>query len=251
MVNDVEPRSSFFDLPLIYKHLQNCLLEGDDVSIDLYLEAYKELIKFCELLGGIFGYVKDEIESKSKILNELRSSRPEMFQTVKTMIQYEKESRLLKKDGYVSGCRTLLRLHWGFDFIRNFLDRVRNLELDQYTSTVGHEVYNATLSHHHAWYVRIGARYAIGSLPLKQVMYEKVNFTHVDGEAIYTNKPTKKYGSLVRESNEGHRSDDEKIVVTEFTLSITVVPIRSVEEIRRYYELFVLVPFSLVCMRFN
>lgn len=65
-------------------------------------------------MGSIFGFVSDELQSKVAILqSHLNSENSTHFATVKTMIEYEKSNNLLKKSNYVSGSRTLLRLHRG------------------------------------------------------------------------------------------------------------------------------------------
>lgn len=49
----------------------------------------------------------------------------EHFQTVKGMIEYEKNNNLLTKKGYTSGSRTLLRLHRGLGkSVLNFLMKI-------------------------------------------------------------------------------------------------------------------------------
>lgn len=65
-------------------------------------------------MGTVFGFVSSDLKIKMDILNEfLNGDQGSHFETVKTMINYEKENSLLTKKGYVSGSRTLLRLHRG------------------------------------------------------------------------------------------------------------------------------------------
>lgn len=35
----------YFNIPELDRHFQNCLLDDEDIDLDSYLEAYKELIK--------------------------------------------------------------------------------------------------------------------------------------------------------------------------------------------------------------
>lgn len=63
-------------------------------------------------MGSIFGFISKDVKEKMDILYELlRESNS--FTTVKGMIEYEKNNKLLEKKGHVSGSRTLLRLHRG------------------------------------------------------------------------------------------------------------------------------------------
>lgn len=67
-------------------------------------------------MGSVFSFVSSDVRSKIDILYGLRASDTEElknFETFKTMLEYEKEAQLLNQKGYVSGSRTLLRLHRG------------------------------------------------------------------------------------------------------------------------------------------
>lgn len=71
--------------------------------------------RFFDIMGTIFGFVSSDLKSKMDVLyafleNDATSLH---FRTAKSMIEYEKENNLLKKKEYVSGSRTLLRLHRG------------------------------------------------------------------------------------------------------------------------------------------
>lgn len=73
--------------------------------------------RFFSLLGSVFGFVSSDVRTKIDILtkfrNETDAEKAENFLTIKTMMTYEKEANLLKDSKYVSGSRTLLRLHRG------------------------------------------------------------------------------------------------------------------------------------------
>ena len=66
-------------------------------------------------MGSIFGFVSSDVKSKVEILEDLRANQEiaEKFESVKKMILYEKDKELLQKKDYMSGSRTLLRLHRG------------------------------------------------------------------------------------------------------------------------------------------
>ncbi|XP_071452996.1 ceramide-1-phosphate transfer protein-like isoform X2 [Hetaerina americana] len=165
-----------FDLKSVHDGFSSSLLENDDVDMNFYLTAYKELYKFCNLLGTIFGFVGSDIKAKIDILESLVSEDAQSgnFSTFKAMVEYEKQSDLIKKSDYVSGCRTLLRLHRGLDFIRLFLKRVGELEAKDKTSIVGQEAYNETLAQFHPWLIRKGVVVSLYSLPTKENLMLKV-----------------------------------------------------------------------------
>lgn len=67
-------------------------------------------------MGTVFGFVSSDVKSKIEILEDFRHSSNESadkFITFNAMMEYEKTTGLLNKSDYVSGSRTLLRLHRG------------------------------------------------------------------------------------------------------------------------------------------
>lgn len=69
-------------------------------------------------MGTVFGFVSSDVKSKIEILEEFRKKeKNEKFATFSAMLIYEKTTGLLNKNDYVSGSRTLLRLHRGLGLI--------------------------------------------------------------------------------------------------------------------------------------
>lgn len=64
-------------------------------------------------MGSVFSFVSSDLKQKIDILQELLEKDQDNYQTIKTMIQYEKDNNLLEKKDFVSGARTFLRLHRG------------------------------------------------------------------------------------------------------------------------------------------
>jgi len=66
------------------------------------------------LLGGAFSFVASDVKTKIKILEDyIAASTNGEFATVLTMMKHEMDNKLLDDKKYVSGSRTLLRLHRG------------------------------------------------------------------------------------------------------------------------------------------
>lgn len=128
-------------------------------------------------MGTLFGFVANELVDKINVLQAFLSNveTSERFHSVKSMVQYEKDEGLLSKKGYVSGSRTLLRLHRGLDFSRTFLRRVHGL--GECESTVGtcKQVYKDTLANYHTLLVRTGANLAMLGMPTRDQLLCKVN----------------------------------------------------------------------------
>uniref|UniRef100_A0A2M4AN85 Glycolipid transfer protein domain-containing protein n=1 Tax=Anopheles triannulatus TaxID=58253 RepID=A0A2M4AN85_9DIPT len=164
-----------FDLQKVHEKFNESLSGEEDVYVDQYLEAFKELYKFFQLMGTVFGFVSSDVKEKVEILEKLRAKEnAESFLTIRTMMEYERDSNLLNKKDYVSGSRTLLRLHRGLDFIQEFLKRIGELEADGKTNGVCQAAYNDTLAQFHPWIIRKGANVAMYALPTRDQLLEKV-----------------------------------------------------------------------------
>lgn len=65
-------------------------------------------------MGSVFGFVSSDVKTKIDILETLRQQENQnQFESFAAMLEFEKSTGLLKKKEYVSGSRTLLRLHRG------------------------------------------------------------------------------------------------------------------------------------------
>ena len=64
-------------------------------------------------MGSVFSFVSTDLKQKIDLLQELINKNEENYMTIKSMIEYEKENKLLENGNYTNGARTLLRLHRG------------------------------------------------------------------------------------------------------------------------------------------
>ncbi|XP_034191638.1 ceramide-1-phosphate transfer protein [Osmia lignaria lignaria] len=165
---------AFFDLRLVHDHFDRALLQDDDIDLKAYLDAYNELYKFFQLMGSVFGFVSSDLKQKIEVLIELMNKDDQNYTTVKSMIEYEKENKLLEKADHTNGARTLLRLHRGLDFIREFLRQLGDLSDSDKTSSCCQDAYNKTLAKHHPWVIRKAAVVAMYTMPTRELLFKKV-----------------------------------------------------------------------------
>lgn len=125
-------------------------------------------------MGSVFSFVSSDLKQKIEILIELSGKDEQNYTTVKSMIEYEKENKLLEKADYVNGARTLLRLHRGLDFIREFLRQLGDLSDGEKTSSCCQDAYNKTLAKHHPWVIRKAAVVAMYTMPTRELLFKKV-----------------------------------------------------------------------------
>ncbi|XP_011058874.1 PREDICTED: ceramide-1-phosphate transfer protein isoform X2 [Acromyrmex echinatior] len=154
------PELNFFDLRTVHDHFDQALVENDDIDLKAYLEAYNELYKFFQLMGSVFSFVSSDLKQKIEILTELKSKDAQNYMTVKSMIEYERENKLLEKTDFVNGARTLLRLHRGLDVEK--------------TTSCCQDAYNKTLAKHHPWMIRKAAIVAMYTMPSREILFKKV-----------------------------------------------------------------------------
>lgn len=165
---------AFFDLKLVHDHFDRALVRDDDVDLKAYLDAYNELYKFFQLMGTVFGFVSNDLKQKIQILIDLVDKDDCNYKTVKTMMEYEKENKLLEKRDFANGTRTLLRLHRGLDFIREFLKQLGDLSDGEKTSSCCQDAYDKTLAKHHPWVIRKAAVVAMYTMPTRELLFKKV-----------------------------------------------------------------------------
>lgn len=127
-------------------------------------------------MGAVFGLIGSDVKSKIDLLYGYLVDEGRInFVTVKTMMEYETENDLLNKKGYVSGCRTLLRLNRVLNFIRELLRRVGQLEPLDNTNSACQEAYDQTLALYHPHLLQKGTRMAMLTLPTRnQLLYRVI-----------------------------------------------------------------------------
>ena len=118
----------------------------------------------------MFGFVARDLEWKIQTLEKRRKGPGgHNYCNVRTMLQYEANKDISKVKGILhSGSRTLLRLHWAFEFILEFMSRLSHSSDHDATSVIASEVYKDTLSKHHPWLTRKMAAIAMYFLPSRK-----------------------------------------------------------------------------------
>ncbi|KAL4149526.1 hypothetical protein QTP88_003459 [Uroleucon formosanum] len=148
------------------------LVQDDDVNVKNYVLAYQELCKFCSQLGGLFGFVVNDLEDKIGFLSQLVTEDEQNCSTVQSMITHEFSKDLVFSGR--SGSITLLRLNRGLEFIILFMSKLVNLKPNDSTTHCAQEAYNQTLARHHSWIIRNGALFAMNFLPCQKALYDQI-----------------------------------------------------------------------------
>ena len=149
-------------------------LHSSGLCLASYVKGYREVYKFLNLLGTVFGWVGSDVWAKIVQLEKyLGGEEKEHYQNCKAMIEYEvitkKKEDLLtnpyqkvehdliktKKKDDPSGSRTLLRLHRALEYIIAFLHKLDDIQDADLCSVISVEAYEATLMKYHPWVVQV------------------------------------------------------------------------------------------------
>ncbi|KAH7957227.1 ceramide-1-phosphate transfer protein [Rhipicephalus sanguineus] len=166
---------SVFSLRVVIQNLQDCLEDEDDLDMDSYIAAYRELSKFFEGLGSLFGFINSDVKSKLDILDDYRKSDDvgDNYETLNSMIEYEKDEGFIADDKKPSGSRTLLRLHRALEFIAALFKAISTANDDASVGKMAKESYDQTLAKYHPWLIRKGASIAMLTLPKVEEIFAK------------------------------------------------------------------------------
>jgi len=166
-----------FSLELLTQHF-NDSTATPGLCLASYVKGYREVYKFLNLLGTVFGWVGSDVWAKIVQLEKyLGGEEKEHYQNCKAMIDYEVEHDLIKtkKKDDPSGSRTLLRLHRALEYIIAFLHKLDDIQDADLCSVISVEAYEATLMKYHPWVVQKAAKLAMKLLPTKGGLILKVH----------------------------------------------------------------------------
>jgi len=166
-----------FSLEVLTKNFENST-STPGLCLASYVTGYREVYKFLNLLGTVFGWVGSDVWAKIVTLEKyLNGEEKNKYQNIKAMIEYEMEKDLIKtkKKDDPSGTRTLLRLHRALEYIIAFLHKLEDMNDADLCSVSSVDAYEATLMKYHPWVVQKAAKLAMKLLPTKGGLILKVH----------------------------------------------------------------------------
>jgi len=152
-----------FDLEVVLRGFTEC--QGNDSELKLvgYLYAFTELTRFFRMMGRVFGFVANDLQSKLNILTNLEKNS-DKNRTIQSLMAHEKD--INQKTG--SNC--VLELHWALEFIGIFMEDVASASNEAKTSEIAASAYKRTLANHHNWLVQKMAIVAVYTLPRRDTL---------------------------------------------------------------------------------
>ncbi|XP_072006080.1 glycolipid transfer protein domain-containing protein 2 isoform X2 [Engystomops pustulosus] len=180
-----------FQIGKMLQSFHSCVTEDQEILLEHYLEAWRELIKFMDSMGTVFTFISSETKTKINILENYRNGENgRSYRTIRSMMKYELENHVvnfkeLPSNRVPSGCRTLLRMHRALKWLEVFLYNVGTSPGQDKTSEMCAEAYHKTLSHYHSWFIRQVAEVAFLALPPLEEMYKVVCVrTHEEARVV-------------------------------------------------------------------
>ncbi|KAM3926785.1 glycolipid transfer protein domain-containing protein 2 [Leptodactylus fuscus] len=169
-----------FQIGKMLQSFHTCVTSDQEILLEHYLEAWRELIKFMDSMGTVFTFISHETITKIDILQKyLNGENGRNYRTIRSMMKYELENDVvnfkeLPSNKVPSGCRTLLRMHRALKWLEVFLYNVGTNPGQDKTSEMCAEAYHKTLAHYHSWFIRQVAEVAFLALPPVEEMYKVV-----------------------------------------------------------------------------
>jgi len=166
-----------FQLEVLTNHFDKATATPG-ICVTSYIKGYREVYKFLNLLGTVFGWVGSDVWAKIVTLQKyLDGAEHANYENAKAMIEYEIKHDLIKtkKKDDPSGTRTLLRLHRALEYIIAFLHKLEDIQDTDLCSVISVEAYEATLMKYHPWVVQKAAKLAMKLLPTKGGLILKVH----------------------------------------------------------------------------
>ncbi|ELU10794.1 hypothetical protein CAPTEDRAFT_174770 [Capitella teleta] len=171
---DTTENSNDFDLERVLTCFKRCTSASADGSLVMrdYIDAFRELCRFFELTGRLFGFVARDLQGKINVMeHHLNSKKAHHYSTIQDMVAFETATCLTdhKHNNKIpNGCRTLLRLHRSFQFILQFMHELSLSEDESSVAAIAGDVYRETLARHHPWVIQKMAALALYALPCRK-----------------------------------------------------------------------------------
>jgi len=157
----------------------------------------------------VFVFVARDLSHKISIVQRHLDRDPENYSSLHSMIRHEQSVGTVgNKGSNASGTRTMLRLHWAFQFIIEFMHRLGNVTESTKTARLVLDVYHRTLANHHPWWTRQLATLAVHTLPTIKNLIEimcKQDYPQVQqllSNIVKTAGPILKYTDSLYEMHE-------------------------------------------------
>ncbi|XP_055342296.1 ceramide-1-phosphate transfer protein-like [Paramacrobiotus metropolitanus] len=177
------PRPDGVDIVRIADSFDAALEKDAGIELTSYIDAFSELARFFDLMGALFATMASDIREQVKILERyLQSPEAAHYATVASLVAHEAaeperrlEPKRKEKEPAQSASRTVLHLNRTLEFFMGFLAKVETAGDAEKLPALCTPVYKATLGTHHSWLLSKAAGLAIGTLPTKVQLCEKVS----------------------------------------------------------------------------
>ncbi|XP_018646652.1 glycolipid transfer protein (gltp), putative [Schistosoma mansoni] len=177
----------------VYNKFKACV-NGDDVLLPEYCEAYTEVSKLLVYFGNLFYFVTSDVSHKVSELRDLYAADKINYKSVEQMVLYEEKQNehLPVKKRKCVGSRTLLRLHRALLFVIDLMQEICRGKLrappDEQLKTMARSVYDKTLAQYHPWPIRKAVGVAVYALPTREHLVHHIVQSQPPESGLLTNE---------------------------------------------------------------
>lgn len=158
---------STFNLENLLQHLRLASENLNDVNFYHFSEAMLEYSNSFSFLGRALSMAFSDIITKAQLIQaNFKNSR---FTGLQSMIldEISRGVEKINSEPNISTARTVLRLLWFFDFLKELITNLINNPKWKLSKACS-KAYDAALAPHHPWPVRMAASLGIKTVPNKQ-----------------------------------------------------------------------------------
>jgi len=139
-------------------------------SIAIWIVIRRFAIRLLESFGTVIrNIIARDIKNKIALLRRCKQGpNGSFYQTIDSMVIYERVTRQCQRGSDENGCKTALNLHRSLHFVAEFLRKLNESNLDQGLGALAKDVYNETLAEFHPSHYKYVARLAFSALGSKE-----------------------------------------------------------------------------------
>jgi Glycolipid transfer protein (GLTP) len=159
--------SGVFNYDNLMNHLQKASENLEDIHFYHFSEAMQEFSNSFAFLGMALSMAFSDITTKARAIQD--NFKNLSITGLQTMIREEIRRGVERNNdkSSPSTARTVLRLLWFFDFLKEIITNVLNNPAQKLSDACS-EAYSVALAPHHPWHVRMAAKLGIKTVPSKE-----------------------------------------------------------------------------------
>ena len=164
---------SVFSLENLIDHLKQAAENLDDIHFYHFSEAMMEFSNSFSFLGRALSMAFSDISTKAQAIEKNFKNSPNPGLQSMILGEVERGVQRNNSEEGPSTARTVLRLLWFFDFLKDMITNVMENEKWKLSKSCS-KAYDSALAPHHPWHVRLAAGLGIKTVPSKKEYMDRL-----------------------------------------------------------------------------